>query len=79
MIENASSIEISGAVAIITAVISLVVSILELIHTITKYCFPQNDEEYIVRIVESIQNNDLERTKEYNRTREAQRKVDRNN
>ncbi len=30
---------------------------------ITKYIFPVNDEEYITRIVELIQNNDLENKK----------------
>lgn len=58
----------------ITAMLSLVVSILDLIRVITKYCFPENDEEYIVKIVESIQNNDLEKFKEINRSAEAREK-----
>lgn len=38
---------------------------------ITKYVFPVNDEEYITRIVEIIQNNDLENKKENIRIRIA--------
>ena len=37
---------------------------MELLQTITKYIFPENEEEYITRIVEMIQNNDLENKKE---------------
>ncbi len=73
-VKNASELDISGIVTIITAIISLVVSILDLIRTITKYCFPENDEEYIVKIVESIQTNDLEKYKEHNRSNEARGK-----
>lgn len=56
---------------VITTLVSLVVSILELVHIITKYCFPENDEEYIVQIVNSIQDNDLAKIKESNRAAEA--------
>lgn len=69
--ENITALDFTGVAAVITATLSLVVSIMELVHTITKYCFPQNDEEYIVRIVESIQNHSLEKTKESNRSAEA--------
>lgn len=57
----------SNVVALIAANLSLVVSIIELVRIITKYCFPENDEEYIVKIVESVQANDLETYKESNR------------
>lgn len=57
--------------SIITVLVSLVVSVLELVKIIVQYCFPDKDEEYIVKIVESIQNNDLERFKELNRTTES--------
>lgn len=70
-LRNAGKLDISGVAAIITATLSLVVSILELVRIITKYCFPENDEEYIVKIVESIQSNDLEKYKETNRSAEA--------
>ena len=41
--------------------LTLIVSILKII---TKYVFPKKEEEYITRIVEIIQNNDLENKKE---------------
>lgn len=68
---NLSSLDLSGAISIITPAISLVVAILELVRIITKYCFPENDEQYIVDIVTSIQTNDLEKYKENNRANEA--------
>lgn len=71
---NAGSMDFAGMVAIITAVVSLVVSIIELVQIITTYCFPENDEEYIVKIVKSIQENDLARMKELNRATEARNK-----
>lgn len=71
---NAGSMDFAGMAAMITAVVSLVVSIIELIRIITTYCFPENDEEYIVNIVKSIQENDLARMKELNRATEARNK-----
>lgn len=71
---HSDSIELAGVATVITAVVSLVVSMLELVHIITKYCFPEKDEEYIVQIVESIQGNDLEKIKESNRAAEARDK-----
>lgn len=35
-----------------------------ILQTITKYVFQEKEEEYITRIVEIIQNNDLENKKE---------------
>ncbi len=64
---NAEKMDMSNVVALIAANLSLVVSIIELVRIITKYCFPENDEEYIVKIVESVQANDLETYKESNR------------
>lgn len=72
---NAGKLDISGIITVITAIISLVVSILDLVRTITKYCFPENDEEYIVRIVEAVQTNDLEKYKEHNRFNESRGKA----
>lgn len=73
-IRNANALDISGIITIITAIISLVVSILDLVRTMTKYCFPENDEEYIVKIVEAVQTNDLEKYKEHNRFNESRGK-----
>lgn len=77
-LRNASGLDLTGMAAVITAVVSLVVSILKIIQIITQYCFPRNDEQYIVKIVESIQTNDLEKFKESNRAVEAQKEKSRN-
>lgn len=60
---HANVLELEGMATIIAGLISLLVAILQLIHTITKYCFPENDDEYILKIVDSIQKNDLERAR----------------
>lgn len=75
----ASPLDVTGAVTLIASVVSLIVSILELARIITKYCFPKNDEEYIVKIVESIQDNALEKLKETNRAAEARSESQDNN
>lgn len=67
-------LDLTSVAGLITATVALVVSILELVHIMTKYCFPDNDEEYIVKIVESVQSNDLEKYKETNRSTEAREK-----
>lgn len=46
-------------IAFVTACVSFLGLIFELLTVITKYCFPENDEEYITRIVQAIQENDL--------------------
>lgn len=75
-ITSANDFAVAGVITIITGILSLVGSILELIHIITKYCFPENDDEYIINIVKSVQSNDLEKYKEYNRAAEARHKRD---
>lgn len=65
--KNLANIELAGMAALMTAILSLLVSIIKLVHTITKYCFPKNDEEYIIKIVKSIQKHDLKRVQEHNR------------
>ncbi len=57
---NSSSVDVSGVVSLISICITFLVSILGLAQIITKYCFPENDEEYISKIVETIQANDLQ-------------------
>lgn len=51
---------LSGITSAVTACVSFVVLIVELLKIITKYCFPDNDEQYITEIVKAIQSNDLE-------------------
>lgn len=59
-----NELQISNLVAFITACISFVSLIIGLLTIITKYFFPENDEQYITQIVESIQKNDLENKRE---------------
>ena len=65
-----TAIEISDLVAFVTACITFLALIVELLKIITKYFFPENDEQYITKIVESIQNNDLENKRENARNQE---------
>lgn len=58
------NIGIPNAAAFITACISFISLIIGLLTIITKYFFPENDEQYIATIVETIQKNDLENKKE---------------
>ena len=59
------NLNIQDVVAFITACISFISLIIGLLTIITKYFFPENDEQYVTTIVESIQRNDLENKKEY--------------
>lgn len=59
-----SQLEVQDLVAFITACISFISLIIGLLTIITKYFFPENDEQYITKIVESIQKNDLENKRE---------------
>lgn len=58
------TIQVADLVAFITACISFISLIIGLLTIITKYFFPENDEQYITAIVESIQKNDLENKRE---------------
>lgn len=60
---------IESVVQLITVCITFLTLIVSILKIITKYVFPANDEEYITRIVEIIQNNDLENKKENIRVR----------
>lgn len=60
--DNASSI--TSMVEVITVCITFLSLIVGILTIITKYVFPEKEEEYITRIVEIIQNNDLENKKE---------------
>lgn len=57
---SSSSIDVSGVASLISICVTFLISILGLAQIITKYCFPENDEEYISKIVETIQANDLQ-------------------
>ena len=57
----ASTESVIELVSVCITFLTLIVGILTII---TKYVFPENEEEYITRIVEIIQRNDLENKKE---------------
>lgn len=54
------SIDVPGVVSLISVGITFLTALISLLQIVTKYCFPEKDEEYITKIVESIQSNDLE-------------------
>lgn len=59
-----SGVQGSDLAAFITACVSFISLIIGLLTVITKYFFPENDEQYITTIVEAIQKNDLENKRE---------------
>lgn len=61
-IENTSYIPL--IIELVSVCITFLLLIMGLLQTITKYVFPEKEDEYITRIVEIIQNNDLENKKE---------------
>lgn len=67
-VKQFSVIEISELITLFSLCITFLTSILGLFKIITKFCFPENDEEYITKIVEAIQKNDLENKKENMKT-----------
>lgn len=58
------SLTTENLIAFIGTCVTFITLIVGLLKTIVEYIFPQNEEEYITRIVESIQNNDLENKRE---------------
>lgn len=61
---NGETDSVPNVIQLISVCITFLGLIVGLLQTITKYVFPENEEEYITRIVELIQNNDLENKKE---------------
>lgn len=61
---SGNDLDVSNLVAFITSCVSFVSLVIGLLTIITKYFFPENEEQYITTIVESIQKNDLENKKE---------------
>lgn len=59
-----TALDVSNLAAFITSCVSFVSLVIGLLKIITKYFFPENDEQYITTIVESIQKNDLENKRE---------------
>lgn len=61
---KSSEVSVESLVQIISVCVTFLTLIISIIKTITKYVFPQNEEEYITRIVEIIQKNDLKNKRE---------------
>lgn len=59
--QNGSFASLAEVISVCITFLSLIIGILTVI---AKYVFPEHEEEYITRIVEIIQNNDLENKKE---------------
>ena len=57
---TSKSVDTSGVVSLISICVTFLASILGLAQIIVKYCFPEKDEEYITKIVETIQKNDYD-------------------
>jgi H+/Cl- antiporter ClcA len=55
---------IKAVIQLISVCVTFLTLIISILKIITKYVFPEKEEEYITRIVEIIQNNDLENKKE---------------
>lgn len=64
IVSKKSELKINDLAAFITACISFISLIIGLLTIITKYFFPENGEQYITQIVETIQKNDLENKRE---------------
>ncbi len=61
---DSNNANIESMIQIISVCVTFLALIISILKIITKYVFPINEEEYITRIVELIQNNDLEHKKE---------------
>jgi len=61
---NRETNSVTDVIQLIAVCVTFIGLIVGLLQTITKYVFPENEEEYITRIVELIQNNDLKNKKE---------------
>lgn len=56
-------VQLESLVGLIVALISFVSLFIGILKIITEYIFPKNEEQYITKIVELIQTNDLENKK----------------
>ena len=59
---------IAGIVQTVSVCVTFLTMVVGILKIITKYVFSDKDEEYITKIVEIIQNNDLENKKENRKT-----------
>lgn len=61
---NAEDVSVEAMVQVISVCVTFLTLIVGILTIITKNVFPENEQEYITRIVEIIQNNDLENKKQ---------------
>lgn len=59
-----STTQAAGLAEMIAVCITFLTSVIGILTIITKYVFPEKEEEYITRIVEIIQRNDLDNKRE---------------
>lgn len=59
-----SSKSVEDVIRLVSVCITFLTLVVGMLKIITQYVFPEKEEEYITRIVEIIQNNDLENKKE---------------
>lgn len=67
---------VANVVQLISACVTFITLIVGILEIITKYVFPANDEDYITKIVELIQKNDLENKKENIKAKVPEKKDD---
>ena len=58
-----NTIKTNNIIALVSVCITYLTLVIGILKIITKYVFPQKEEEYITRIVELIQRNDLKNKK----------------
>lgn len=63
-LQGDNNLTTEGVIQIISVCITFLTLIIGVLKIITKYVFPEKEEEYITRIVEIIQKNDLENKKQ---------------
>ena len=61
---NNKELDWTNVIQLLTVCSSTIGLIIGVLKIVVKYVFPENDEEYITRIVEIIQKNDLDNKKE---------------
>ena len=59
MAGTVNTVRVNNVVALITVCITYLSLVIGILKIITKYVFPQKEEEYVTRIVKAIQKNDL--------------------
>ena len=52
--------QVTDVIALLSAVIPLIIAIIGTLNIVTKYVFPENEEQHITDIVNSINKNDLD-------------------